>query len=730
MISIRNQPTTTVSLPLMKTPHHQCTGLLRRSFLTLAALGLLTVAASAQVPAMISYQGRVLMNNTNFGGNGQFKFALTRAAGPTLLWKNDGSAGNTEPAAAVTLPVANGLVMTTLGDTTLANMTALPSIAFEYPDVRLRVWFNGGAGFQQLSPDQRIVSVGYALMAGNVPDASLTLNKLAPGVFSPTNFPANSVTSVQLGDDLDLGSTSTVGRLDVFRTAANTPAITLDGAASSISTFGSDGLEQIRLHGTSWGELLLRNSLPNNATAVNLTAQGSTGGRLSLNNTNGTGRAILEGENTGGLLTLYTADGNAGAILYGNEGAGSGALSLRNTNGNARFRAYGGPLDGSLELYSELGRLTFAAEGGEGNTGSQLNMYQSNGVRTLQFDAENGVNGGGYAAVYSGDGGAATISSADSQGGQFAVYEEDGSLTTLLHNISNAGIVSVRNGSGTETGYLWGNDIGNSGGGMLALNEADGTETVAVTANGAGNIVLRQADGSQGFGISANNGTGGGGLAIYRDNGTFAGQMTVASSAGFLGLANSAGVNKFVAVGATAAGGAALYLTDSTGATTITLDSDQGNEGRITTQVLTITGGSDLSENFEINAAKDELQAGMIVSIDPKNPGELVLAREAYDNKVAGIVSGAGGVKTGMLMSQAGTKADGKHPVALTGRVYCQVDASYGAIQPGDMITTSSTPGHGMKATDRERAFGSIIGKAMTGLTEGKGLVLVLVSLQ
>ena len=120
----------------------------------------------------------------------------------------------------------------------------------------------------------------------------------------------------------------------------------------------------------------------------------------------------------------------------------------------------------------------------------------------------------------------------------------------------------------------------------------------------------------------------------------------------------------------------------------------------------------------------------MIVSIDSKNPGELVLAREAYDAKVAGILSGAGGVKPGMLMGQKGTKADGKHPVALTGRVYCHVDASHGAIEPGDMITTSTTPGHGMKATNRDRAFGSIIGKAMTGLAEGKGLVLVLVNLQ
>jgi hypothetical protein len=35
-----------------------------------------------------------------------------------------------------------------------------------------------------------------------------------------------------------------------------------------------------------------------------------------------------------------------------------------------------------------------------------------------------------------------------------------------------------------------------------------------------------------------------------------------------------------------------------------------------------------------------------------------------------------------------------------------------------------------MKATDRDRAHGAIIGKAMTGLDSRTGLVLVLVNLQ
>jgi hypothetical protein len=82
------------------------------------------------------------------------------------------------------------------------------------------------------------------------------------------------------------------------------------------------------------------------------------------------------------------------------------------------------------------------------------------------------------------------------------------------------------------------------------------------------------------------------------------------------------------------------------------------------------------------------------------------------------------------MMGQTGTLADGKHPVALSGRVYVYADASELTIEPGDMLTTSTIPGHAMKATDWAKAQGAILGKAMTGLKTGKGLVLVLVTLQ
>ena len=97
---------------------------------------------------------------------------------------------------------------------------------------------------------------------------------------------------------------------------------------------------------------------------------------------------------------------------------------------------------------------------------------------------------------------------------------------------------------------------------------------------------------------------------------------------------------------------------------------------------------------------------------------------------MAGIISGAGGVKPGILLTQTGSEADGDYPVALTGRVYAWADASGGPIAPGDLLTTSDTPGHVMKVTDHARAQGAIIGKAMSSLDEGRDLVLVLVALQ
>jgi hypothetical protein len=149
--------------------------------------------------------------------------------------------------------------------------------------------------------------------------------------------------------------------------------------------------------------------------------------------------------------------------------------------------------------------------------------------------------------------------------------------------------------------------------------------------------------------------------------------------------------------------------------------------GTTQTQTLIITGGSDLAEPFKMGA--QPIPQGSVVCIDENRPGELVLSTKAYDTRVAGIVSGAKGINPGIALHQKDLN-DGGQNVALTGRVYALADASAGPIRPGDLLTTSNTPGHAMKVTDHALAQGAILGKAMSGLNEGTGLVLVLVTLQ
>ena len=149
----------------------------------------------------------------------------------------------------------------------------------------------------------------------------------------------------------------------------------------------------------------------------------------------------------------------------------------------------------------------------------------------------------------------------------------------------------------------------------------------------------------------------------------------------------------------------------------------------LSTATLTIRGGSDLAEPFKITLGKDEAPQGSVMVIDEENPGRLKLSSQPYDTRVAGVLSGANGVNPGIQMQQQGL-LEGDKNVALTGRVYVLADASTGAIKPGDLLTTSATPGHAMKVKNHAKAQGAILGKAMSGLQQGKGMVLVLVTLQ
>ena len=150
--------------------------------------------------------------------------------------------------------------------------------------------------------------------------------------------------------------------------------------------------------------------------------------------------------------------------------------------------------------------------------------------------------------------------------------------------------------------------------------------------------------------------------------------------------------------------------------------------GTTTTKILTVTGGADIAEPFPVSE-HETIMAGAVVVIDEHNPGQLKLCRKSYDTRVAGVASGAGGLNPGLTLQAEGRFAGGLK-LALSGRVYTLATAAYGPIKPGDLLTTSDVAGHAMKARDKDLACGAIIGKALSPLDAGQGLILVLVNLQ
>ncbi len=229
--------------------------------LAVACSLLLVPCSFSQIPQLINYQGRVAVNGANFSGSGQFRFALVNAAGNTTYWSNDGtSAGGSQPTGAVPITVASGLYSVLLGDTALANMTAIPPSVFNNSDVRLRVWFDDGTnGPQALAPDQRIAAVGYAVIAGNVPDGAITGAKIAAGTITGSNIASGTITGANIAGgaigsnqlaagsaaaNLAAGSQSAVGSGGIIFSAAIDPALVSAGYVNIGTMTTTDGWQQ------------------------------------------------------------------------------------------------------------------------------------------------------------------------------------------------------------------------------------------------------------------------------------------------------------------------------------------------------------------------------------------------------------------------------------------------------------------------------------------------------
>ncbi len=135
---------------------------------------------------------------------------------------------------------------------------------------------------------------------------------------------------------------------------------------------------------------------------------------------------------------------------------------------------------------------------------------------------------------------------------------------------------------------------------------------------------------------------------------------------------------------------------------------------------------ADYAEDFTVSDPAEVLP-GMLMVLN--EDCSVRASEEAYDGHVAGVVSGAGSFQPAVVLDHL-DGVPNRMPLALMGKVFCMVDADLGGIAVGDLLTTSTTRGHAMKAANRERAFGAVVGKALGALSSGRGLLPVLVRLQ
>jgi hypothetical protein len=136
---------------------------------------------------------------------------------------------------------------------------------------------------------------------------------------------------------------------------------------------------------------------------------------------------------------------------------------------------------------------------------------------------------------------------------------------------------------------------------------------------------------------------------------------------------------------------------------------------------------ADCAEDFDI-ADSSQAEPGTVMVLGAE--GILEESSHPYDKRVAGVVSGAGCYKPGIVLDKQAGENVSRKAIALLGKTHCKVDASLAPIEVGDLLTTSETPGHAMKAANPQMAFGAVIGKALRPLAAGKGLIPILIALQ
>jgi hypothetical protein len=418
---------------------------------------------------------------------------------------------------------------------------------------------------------------------------------------------------------------------------------------------------------------------------------------------------------------VFTCDGTVLVSLEANvEEHGApigGSVVCSDTSGTARIRLdaasqqFGGVSilvrEGGIQLVNGQGKIRATIADGDplANQGGGIIAL------TASTDTPTATSWGGPATaiVLNASERALTISAGDgtpivklSALGQNAIEIRDaegqrifacrtGNAALYLGAQGNEGDLVVVDGKGVERIHL------NAGDGQVFLRNPAGEDRLELNGR-QGSIIVRGPDTSDRINLV-------GATAVIEIKSTDQQEVIRLS-----------GIDAEIRVGGMGHAGS-ITLFDSSWTPTLTLD---GGKGDILLQ------NADCAEEFDL-APGVEIEPATVLVIDER--GLLTPSTRPYDHAVAGVASGGGGERPGIVFGHR-PAAGRRLPIALVGRVQCRVDADSAPIAVGDLLTTSATPGHGMKATDPSRAFGAVLGKALAPLGAGRGTIPILVGLQ